>query len=182
MRNNTPTPGACVPAECRRCEGSATSQPRLRLPHSIRLMTRKRMEMPLVDPAPWSSLRLTCSPHCRRTVLGSVSRARLSRQRSHRHLQVRQLPQAAVRQPYSYSSNHHNHNPSLLRFTARKRKRPRRLVRERRLNKGRTTLARVCLAGCPACRHRKTPPALPPPGPATAEVEMGLRRSAHPEG
>ncbi len=188
--------GACVPAECRRCGRSVISPLRLRLPRNrTQLMTQKGMQMPPI-PALWSSLRLTCSPHCTRTaLLGSVSRTHLShKHRSHRQIQDRQLPQAAMSQRHKTDhkiSRNLTHSPSLLFTSARTQKCPR--LRERHLNRGRTTLARLCAVrrgpaveavACPPRRHQMTrlvlvgaePAQVVLPGPATAEEQHSAPR------
>ena len=133
-------PGACALGVCRRREGSLTSPPRLRLPLSrIQLTTQEGTQMRPI-PALWSSLRLTCSPPCRRTApSGSVSHPHMTnhQHRSQCYLQDCQLPQAALKQPYN-PNRYLPRCPSLLSTHVRKRKSPR--LRE---HKRRTTLARV---------------------------------------
>ena len=130
-RNNTHTHGACVPLECRRrrFEGPVTSPPHLRLPSKGTQLRTPEGKQTLLVPAPWSSLRQTCSPHYRRTAVST----RLTRRRNqHYHLQDRQMPQASATQRYSTNNSYQY----LLSTRVRNRTRP-------RLRGGRTTLARV---------------------------------------
>ena len=105
-RNNTHMHGACVPLECRRrrFEGPATSPSHLRLlSKGTHLRTQEGKLMPPV-PAPWSSLRQTCSPHYRRTAVSGSARLTHRPNRLY-HLQGRQMPQAAATRRYSTNNN-----------------------------------------------------------------------------